>query len=208
MASVVTSRAIWFSRSRAWISLLLLTPIAVLAVFSAPHWAIGSWNEFFVECLGWSLFFAGAAMRWWATLYIGGRKWCELICHGPYSLSRNPLYFGTLLMALATAVLIQSFSLAIALVFVSYIYLNVTVPVEESNMRNRYGADFDEYCRRVPRFWPNWQLYHSPDVIEVRVAGLRAELIRALRWVWIPVVCHLLTHLRAHDWWPHWATLP
>ena len=208
MASVVTSRAVWISRSRAWMSMLLLTPVAVLAVFSVPHWPIDSWTTFWVECLGWSLFFAGAAMRWWATLYIGGRKSYELICHGPYSLCRNPLYFGTLLMAVAIAVLMQSLSFVIVLVVVSYFYLHVTVPVEEMYLRERYGSAFEEYCYRVPRFWPNWQRYQTPDVIEVRVAGLQAELIRALRWVWIPVVCHLLTHLRSHDWWPHWATLP
>ncbi len=37
------------------------------------------------------LFLAGAAFRFWATLYLGGRKDAVVVDTGPYSLCRHPL---------------------------------------------------------------------------------------------------------------------
>lgn len=198
------SLAPWLVRSRAWLSLVVLTPVAVGALFSPPHGDLASLLDFICGCLGWVLFFLGATFRWWATLYIGGRKSSELVQDGPYSITRNPLYLGTFLMSAAVTLFLQSLSLAAALAAVSFGYLLVTIMHEERHLGERYGPAFEAYCRRVPRFWPRWSSYHSPAVIDVRVRGLRAEVLRAARWTWIPVLCHLAAYLRCQEWWPHW----
>src|SRR3990172_5291830 len=126
---VNTDSKSWLSRSRAWISILLLTPVGFLAAFSAPHVLPNSWAELGFAMVGWGLFLTGAFSRWWATLYIGGRKGNQLMHDGPYSMSRNPLYFGTFLIVLSIAAMLQSLIFALALLASSILYLIVTVPL-------------------------------------------------------------------------------
>jgi hypothetical protein len=38
---------------------------------------------------------------------------------------------------------------------------------------------------------------------------LRAESVRALRYVWVPLVAEVIAHLRLEwSWWPHHWSLP
>lgn len=194
----------WISRSRAWISILLLAPVAVMVAFSAERVRAQSWGALGFELLGWLLFLSGATYRWWATLYIGGRKSKQLVCEGAYSTCRNALYFGTFLMVLAIASFTQSVLFTLAVLAVSAFYLSISVPREERRLLKRHGQAFVEYRERVPAFFPRFRTYHSPDSVDLRVDGLHAEFLRSLRWFCLPFLCRLLMHVRAEPWWPHW----
>jgi protein-S-isoprenylcysteine O-methyltransferase Ste14 len=198
----------WAARSRSWISILLLTPALVGALLSAPWFFAGSWGNCFFDMVGWLLFFSGATMRWWSTLYIGGRKTTSLVIDGPYSICRNPIYVGTLLMTAAVAAFLQSLTFLLCLALAMFIYLSTTVPVEERRLRERYGRQFDEYCVRVPRFIPNFRQFNSPNAIEINIGGLASEGYRALRWIWLPILCEVVTQLRVQPNWPHLLRLP
>lgn len=198
----------WLSRSRAWISILMLVPAGILAAFSVPFVPENGYVRLAFEGVGWGLFLMGAFSRWWATLYIGGRKGNELICEGPYSITRNPLYFGTFLMTLSIALMIQSLIFAVAVLASTVLYLAVTVPGEERRLSRKNEEAFAAYRKRVPLFLPRIRLYLSPSDILVRTDGLRAELTRSLRWVWIPFLCHVFVYLRVQTWWPHYLALP
>jgi protein-S-isoprenylcysteine O-methyltransferase Ste14 len=211
MASVSTAPwtwSTWLARSRAWMSITLLAPVAIGAVFSQPNFQPGSWGSLTCQSLGVVVFLLGAVMRWWSTLYIGGRKTNEVVCHGPYSICRNPIYCGTWLMAIAVALMIQSLVFGLALILVGVFYLGITIPAEERKLAREFPQSYAAYCARVPRIVPNFRLYESPEFIELRVAGLRAELFRMLRWTWIPVLCALIVQLRLQDWWPRLSNWP
>jgi protein-S-isoprenylcysteine O-methyltransferase Ste14 len=203
-----TTLTSWIARSRGWISLVLLTPVAIGAAFSPLWCSPNSWGCFWIDCLGWSLFICGGAMRWWATLYIGGRKSVELISDGPYSMSRNPIYFGTFLLTIAVGAWAQSVAFLFAVVLVALAYVVLTTAIEEQALLRCYGDAFQAYRHRVPRFAPDVRLFHSRSTIEVQTKGLRNELLRTCRWVWIPILCNLVTHLRSEAWWPVWFSLP
>lgn len=198
----------WLARARAWTSILLLAPVGVMAAFSVPHVEPGGWAELILETAGWVLFLAGAAFRWWATLFIGGRKGHALACQGPYSITRNPLYFGTFLMLISISACVQSASLAVVCVLVSVYYLQVTVPGEEGRLEKMHAEQYACYRTRVPRFFPRLKLLESPETIEVKSEGLRAEFQRTLRWALIPILCHAFVHARIQPWWPHWFNVP
>lgn len=198
----------WAARSRGWIGILFLAPFCTAVLFSPPLAPEGSWSDCLLDQVAWLMFFAGAAIRWWATLYIGGKKTGELICEGPYSLCRNPLYLGTFLIVFSAAFFLQSLTLAAGLLLASWIYLFTTVPVEERRLRDRFGSHFDEYCQQVPRLFPKLKGFRSPQVVEVRLAGLKAEAIRAARWLWLPIICLLLAQMRSQPNWPHYFRLP
>ena len=78
----------------------------------------------------------------------------RLIVSGPYAYVRKPMLSGVFLILLAEAIAAQSE--AIALWFGFFVLLNaVYFPLsEEPGLRKRFGAEYEEYCRNVPRFLP------------------------------------------------------
>jgi protein-S-isoprenylcysteine O-methyltransferase Ste14 len=79
-------------------------------------------------------------------------KSSALAMRGVYARSRNPIYVADAILLLAWAIYIDN---AVALLgiplFVLYINRFQIAP-EERALRSRFGADFDEYCRRVRRW--------------------------------------------------------
>jgi protein-S-isoprenylcysteine O-methyltransferase Ste14 len=148
------------------------------------------------ECLGWVFLLAGTAVRFWATAYIGSDKEKRLVQDGPYSVCRNPLYFGTFLIALSVAMFLQSGIFAAGVMLAALVYLGPTILFEESCLRGKIGAAYIDYCRRVPRFWPNLAYFHTPPRVSLDVRCLRIESVRALRWAAIPLVAHLVCHFQ------------
>jgi protein-S-isoprenylcysteine O-methyltransferase Ste14 len=188
----------WLFQSRGWVAILILVPAGLGTLLSPLHCPPGSWGHFGFNCLGWILFLAGAAARWWGTLYVGGRKVVDLVEEGPYSLSRNPIYFGTLLLVLSIGAFSQSAVFSLAVVVVAVAYLVLALSVEERDLRERHGDRFEAYCRRVPRFFPRFRGFQTPETIPVHASGLWSEFVRAWRWALIPIVCEFVTYLRAH----------
>ncbi len=198
----------WLSRSRAWISLLIMAPVALAVLFSKPLAVEGTWLDAFSDLGSWVCFAIGAFVRWWATLYIGGHKTNRVICEGPYSICRNPLYVGTFFMTASVVCQMMSLSLAIAFLVATAWYLATTVSYEEHSLRNKFGAEFVAYQNRVPRFWPNFSLYRAAPYVEVKVEGLIAEARRMMRWGALPLLGIIVVQLRSQPWWPEWFHLP
>jgi hypothetical protein len=95
---------------------------------------------------------AGLGVRAAASGHL--RKDRALATTGPYTHTRNPLYFGSALMALGFAIAGNSW-LAAALVCVYFaLFYFAVMRNEESDLRERFGATFDEYAARVPLFFP------------------------------------------------------
>lgn len=175
----------------------IMLPFASGVLFTRPYALEGSFAELLIDMAGFILFMAGAMFRFWATLYIGGRKGEGLMTIGPYSLCRNPLYFGTFLMLAALVVWLQNFSFAVGALVATWSYLRVTVGSEEHRLRHHFDGEYDDYCRLVPRFLPKLRNYHSPRQILVNVVGLRREVRNAYRWMLIPIAGELLSYTRS-----------
>ena len=78
----------------------------------------------------------------------------KLVVRGPYRHVRNPMITGVLLVLLGEAALLGSAAiLAWAAVFftVNAVWFPL---VEEPGLVRRFGADYDEYRRNVPRWVP------------------------------------------------------
>lgn len=200
--SVRAPKRNWLVRSRAWISITLLVPFAVVALLSPPMVRQETLADFGLDGLAWAVFSIGATFRWWSTFYIGSRKYWDLVTDGPYSMTRNPLYFGTFLIALSIPLFLHSLTFAMGLLLVAPFYLMLTVTWEETCLRERFGARYNAYFQKVPRFWPRLSTFHSPELIEVNTRGLRSELLRSLRWIWVPLLAQAVAHLRELPTWP------
>jgi protein-S-isoprenylcysteine O-methyltransferase Ste14 len=74
---------------------------------------------------------------------------------GIYSKTRNPIYLAHWLLIFGAAA-ISGYAAAWILFGLDAILLWVLIRTEERELVARYGADFQAYMGRVPRFFPRW----------------------------------------------------
>ena len=78
----------------------------------------------------------------------------QLVVAGPYRHVRNPMITGVLLVQLAEALLLRSWPLAAWMVFF-FIANTVYFPLaEERDLERRFGMEYAEYRKNVPRWIP------------------------------------------------------
>jgi protein-S-isoprenylcysteine O-methyltransferase Ste14 len=78
----------------------------------------------------------------------------RMVAVGPYRHVRNPMYVGGALLLLGLA--LEQRSPAIALFVPAWwlLFHLAVVLYEEPSLRRRFGKDYEEYCRRTPRWVP------------------------------------------------------
>lgn len=120
----------------------------------------------------------------------------QLATGGPYAYTRNPLYLGSLILAIGFALASRSWWIVggILLLFFA-IYLPV-IRAEEVFLRANF-PQFDDYARQVPRLFPrvtasqkragnfSWDLYskHREYNAALGAAGIMAVLVfKLLMW--------------------------
>ena len=209
--SMPRSRTLAHRRRFKWrgaVGVVLLTPVVILTALTTPIVPPDSWLNLAVDALAWVAFVAGAALRFWATLYVGGKKSVFVVSDGPYSICRHPLYLGSILLVLSGVLFLKSLLCAAALVLVGLAYFQFTAPAEEDDLVARLGAPYKQYRERVNRLWPSFRNFHTPPRIVVDVQALYNEWARASRWLWLPMLSLLVAHLRGVAWWPHLFRLP
>jgi protein-S-isoprenylcysteine O-methyltransferase Ste14 len=102
--------------------------------------------------IGGAIAVIGVLTRAWAAGHI--RKFETLATSGPYSFTRNPLYFGSFLLAAGFAVAAGVWWLA---AIVAVLYLSIYYPVmrvEEGDLRSKFRGEFKDYAANVPLFLP------------------------------------------------------
>ncbi|MGB0033972.1 MAG: isoprenylcysteine carboxylmethyltransferase family protein [Candidatus Acidiferrales bacterium] len=77
----------------------------------------------------------------------------EVVHSGIYARIRHPRYIGSLLAILGACFLAGTRTMWIVAA-VWWLLTLVAIAFEERELRNRFGAAYEEYCRRVPRFLP------------------------------------------------------
>jgi protein-S-isoprenylcysteine O-methyltransferase Ste14 len=92
-----------------------------------------------------------------------GRHWAlvarviedhELIRQGPYAIVRNPIYLAMFGMLIASGLAVSRWQALVPAIAVYLFGTAVRIHAEENLLRARFGAQFDDYARRVPAFLP------------------------------------------------------
>ena len=154
--------------------------------------------------MGAMLFLGGALLvgiasmgRLWCSLYIAGYKTDNLITDGPYSISRNPLYFFSLLGAIGIGLVSETLLIpAIVLIAFSIYYPNV-IKSEEREMKRNHGEAFESYCTRVPRFFPKMSLLREPESYITKPKVFKKHMFSALWFVWFIGIMEFIEELHA-----------
>ena len=90
----------------------------------------------------------------------------KMIVTGPYAYVRNPMITGVVLILISEALLLCSLAIGIwAVVFfiINMFYFPLS---EEPGLRKRFGKEYDEYCKNVPRYIPRltpWRAHQEPS---------------------------------------------
>jgi protein-S-isoprenylcysteine O-methyltransferase Ste14 len=128
-------------KHRSFIGILCL--IAILWLATPNVWSIFS---------GFLLMMAGMFFRAWSSGYINKDK--ELATEGPYSLTRNPLYFGS--MILGSGIAVASNNVITYLIFIVYYFTFFTflIAIERKRMRQRFGQQYEVWAKEANLFFP------------------------------------------------------
>jgi len=121
-------------------------------IFSILLIALSNPRSFFWFWLGAVLAGAGEAMRVWASTHIV--KLDVLTKSGPYSSTRNPLYFGSFLLGCGLLVIAMNATLAIIYFGIFLIVYPITIMAEARELEEKFGADYREYTQNTPAFFP------------------------------------------------------
>jgi len=163
-------------------------PVAlVYAVLADPApWSIGT---------GALLALLGLLIRARAAGHL--RKHEALSTTGPYAHTRNPLYFGSALLAAGFLVAGGSWLAALLVGVYFVLFYTAVMRREEHDLRAHYGAAFDEYAARVPRFWPcltparaarsgfSWELYRRNREYQAALGTLAGLLLLWGKMLWL-----------------------
>jgi len=80
----------------------------------------------------------------------------RLVTTGVYSRVRHPRYIEALSAVLAYA-LFTNYLVVYVIFLLFLVGFPLIVRLEEKELRERFGEEYEEYCRRVPRFLPRFQ---------------------------------------------------
>ena len=94
----------------------------------------------------------GLLLRAYAAGYLHKQE--VLTVAGPYAYTRNPLYLGSVILAVGAAVGMRSWLSASILLLYFAIFYSMVMRREEKELRLRHGSAFEQYARSVPLFFP------------------------------------------------------
>jgi protein-S-isoprenylcysteine O-methyltransferase Ste14 len=95
---------------------------------------------------------AGEALRVWASGHIEKTK--RPATGGPYAHSRNPLYVGSLLIALGVAAACASPWVVLAVAAYFLAFYPTVMREEAAFLEQKFAGDYATWAAAVPLFWP------------------------------------------------------
>ena len=134
----ILPRPVWWPFPESRVGELALATVAVVLAYASCLFCLRA-----VQTLG---------KQWtYAARVIKGH---ELITQGPYAVVRNPIYLGLFGMILATGLVFSRWWTLLSAVILFLIGNRIRIRTEERLLRETFGAQFDEYARHVPAFFP------------------------------------------------------
>jgi protein-S-isoprenylcysteine O-methyltransferase Ste14 len=87
----------------------------------------------------------------------------KFVPHGPYRLVRNPMYVGGIAVLLGFGLYLRSASITLFALVTFLIVHTFVVLAEEPGLRKKFGQEYEDYCRAVPRWIPRFTRPHPPS---------------------------------------------
>lgn len=179
--------------------LVLLAGIAAGVIIFAVTDSVTAPGETLHEMIEWCgivLIVACILGRTWSSLYIGGRKIDTLVVIGPYSVSRNPLYFFSILGSVGVGAQTGSAMLGLLFGVLAWLVFIVVVLQEEKLLLKTHGESYAEYLKDVPRFCPSPRLWRDERTLTIHPPRVLTTFADAMIFLLAVPVAELFEHLR------------
>lgn len=177
--------------SQAFAVLLIL-----LIVFSGNYWEKNApYVSTMLFFLGMVLAGIGSMGRLWCSLYIAGYKEKKLITVGPYSMTRNPLYFFSLIGGLGVGFATEMLLPPILILAAFAIYYPHVIKEEEDKLHELHGKEFENYTRTVPAFFPSLKNFVEVENYIVKPSLFRKNIFDALWFIWLIGILEIIEDL-------------
>ncbi|MCY3541433.1 MAG: isoprenylcysteine carboxylmethyltransferase family protein [Gammaproteobacteria bacterium] len=150
-------------RVATYLQIVVLLAVLVIVILESlgtlkPHFEFATVGEI----VGLTLCGLGAILTM-VSQYQMGESWrigvdetetTELVTHGMFSYSRNPIYCGMLVVGLGFLVLVPHTFTAMCFIL-AFIGIDLQVrKIEEPHLEKVFGEEYDEYTRRINRYIP------------------------------------------------------
>ncbi len=119
----------------------------------------------FLEITGITIFIAGGILQLWTGKLLGIRGLIgipeilpdvkgRLIKEGPFSVVRHPTYLAHTLLYGGVFLISGYISVAIITIIDLMVINTIVIPLEEKELRNRFGDEYIEYSKKTRAFLP------------------------------------------------------
>ena len=193
------------SLRRAVLGLIMTVSLLVLLVVRSS--GQGDLHEY-VEAAGLALMAVGVIGRMWCTLYIGGRKSAEIVAHGPYSISRNPLYLFSAITIAGVGAQTGSVVVAVCAMLGCAALFQIVIRREERHLTELFGDSYRAYLGSTPRFWPRFARFADAPQLTIDTGRLYRTLADGLFFFLAVPAFELIEQLQKIDVLPVLFTLP
>lgn len=140
--------------------------------------------------VGGSIALIGLLVRGWASGHI--RKNEQLAISGPYAYTRNPLYFGSFLIAAGFAIAAHWSLLLLVIAFFVLVYAP-KIEAERVNILGRFPTEYPNYAENVPAFFPRRTAWTGESGVDDRFSfdlymkhgEWKAALVFVIAMIWL-----------------------
>ena len=155
--------ALWL---KSLLNALLFFAIFMVALPAAAHWLLPVVLPLplWLRKAGGGALFVGGVLVWIYCLDVFSRRGRgtpfpldaprHLATTGPYRVVRNPIMVGELAVIWGEALFFSSLAVLLYAAAVTLAGHLVVIYIEEPELRERFGEQYDAYCRQVPRCLP------------------------------------------------------
>ncbi len=166
--------------------------LLIIIILSSSEWERISFvsNIFFL--IGCILVGIASLGRLWCSLYIGGYKNSTLVTTGPYSISRNPLYFFSMIGGAGVGLATETLLITVVIIILFLVYYPGVIRSEERRLLTLHGTRFEAYRRNTPAFFTKLSLLQEPEAYVVNPKVFKRNIFRALWFVWLVGILEII----------------
>jgi len=151
--------------------IVMFLAVVILAIFPAIFFrrnAVG-WDNSIAEIFGIGFILLGQLIRVSARGFKSenSKNGFDLVKTGPYSLVRNPMYLGIILIGFGAVLML--FKWWVVIIFLCFFYIRYILLVykEEKKLKLSFAEKYADYCKDVPnRIFPSVEALFNRDMLQ------------------------------------------
>lgn len=144
----------WLAQRRDVVALGFFAVLFVIPRFTDDHHI----RDLVVDTGGLLVLATGLTLRVWAVAQpgvgSGDERPSAFVTSGPYAYVRHPIYVANVLVGLGVGLIAENVLALVIIPSMTCLLYRLVVDVEEAQLRERWGEEYDAYCTRVPRWLP------------------------------------------------------